>query len=220
MAMQLQDLRNLTLYWLDDLSGGYFTSTQVNLWLNNAQRECQKQLLQAGQNYYLKPSQTSTVKNQSDYVLPSDFLKLHRLELITSGTGVNEVKKLLNSISLNEQMDISTGTGTPDCYILKKNRLTLYRTPDSAKTLRLYYSTRVADMINDTDVPDLPEEFEEFLPIMAAIDGLVKDNRSSPTLAAKYQMYIDRFKQMANDRKQDRSRRVIVRDELSYGDFY
>src|SRR4051812_33893367 len=220
MAMQLQDLRNLTLYWLDDLSGGYFTSTQVNLWLNNAQRECQKQLLQAGQNYYLKPSQTSTVKNQSDYVLPSDFLKLHRLELVTSGTGVNEVKKLLTPISLNEQMDIATGTGTPECYILKKNRLTLYRTPDSAKTLRLYYSTRVADMINDTDVPDLPEEFEEFLPIMAAIDGLVKDNRSSPTLAAKYQMYIDRFKQMANDRKQDRSRRVIVRDELSYGDFY
>lgn len=220
MALQLQDLRNLTWYWLDDLSGGYFTATQVNLWLNNAQRECQKQLLQAGENYYLTTVETSTVANQADYVLPSDFLKLHRLELVLSGTGVNEDKLQLRSITLNQQDVFPTGTGTPECYALKKNRLTLFSTPDSAKTLRLYYSYRVTDMTNDTDVPDVPEEFEEFLPILAAIDGLIKDNRSSPTLAAKYQMYLERFKQMAEDRKQDRSRHIITRDEYVYGDWF
>lgn len=217
MALQLQDLRNLTLYWLDDLNAGYFTPVQVNLWLNNAQRECQKQLLQAGQNYYLKPSQTSTVSGQADYVLPSDFLKLHRLELVLSGTGTNEARSQLAQFTLNQQNQVSTSTGTPEVYILKKNRITLYPVPDSIKTLKIHYSTRVADMVNDSDVPDVPEEFEEYLSILAAIDGLVKDNRQSATLAAKFQMYAKRFEVMANDRKQDRSRYVICRDEYAGG---
>lgn len=210
------ELRNLVLSWLDDLNAGYFTASQVNTWLNNGQNECQKQLLQAGENYYLKVAQTSTVVNQQDYVLPDDFLKLNRLELVLSGTGVNENRIWLQPLTLNQQDIVPTGTGTPEIYILKKNRLTLYPIPDQALTLRLYYSYRIAEMTSDSDSPDVPEEFHEFIAIAAAMDGFVKDDRAPSNLIAKYQEYITRFKQMAEDRRQDRSRQIIVRDTYDY----
>lgn len=217
--MTFLQLRNLTRYWLDDLNGGYFSDTQVNVWLNNAQRQCQSQLLQAGENYYLKPVQTSTVADQADYVVPSDFLKLHRLEIVLSGTGINEDRVILEPITLNQQDPVSIGNGRPEVYILKKNRLTLYPVPDQVYTLRLFYSYRVTDMSADGDSPDVPEEFHEFLALHAAMDGYIKDNRDPSNLTKKYQEYITRFKQLADDRKQDRSRRVIVRD-FDYGPIF
>jgi len=213
----LLDLRNLALSWLDDLQGGYFTATQVNAWINNAQRECQKQLLQAGENYFMKIVETPTVANQADYVVPSSFLKLNRLEIVLSGTGVNENKFWLQPITVNQQDQFSTNIGTPEVYFLKKDRVTLYPVPDRAYTLRLYYSYRIADLTSDSDTPDIPEEFHEFLAILAAMDGFVKDDRVPANLLAKQQAYIERFKQMAEDRKQDRSRQVITRDTYNYG---
>src|SRR5882724_8386671 len=88
--MQFSDLQNLVAYTLDDLQFGYFTSTQVKVWLNNAQRETQKRLMKAGNNRYTIPVQTTLVVNQNDYVLPADFKKLHKLEIIISGTAPNE----------------------------------------------------------------------------------------------------------------------------------
>ena len=82
--MNRGEIRDLCLYWLDDLQGAYFTPTQMNVFINNAQREVQKQLIQAFEDYYLKVVQTTTVANQADYILPQDFLKLRRLEIVLS----------------------------------------------------------------------------------------------------------------------------------------
>lgn len=212
--MTRAELRTLILEWLDDVNAGYFTTATVNTWINNAQREVQKKLLEAGDNYYLETVQTSTVASQADYVIPDDFVKLHRLELILSGTGVNENRLQLNPITLNQQFDYGNGLGTPIAYALKKNRLTLFPTPDQVYTLRLYYSPRVADMNSDSDIPDVPEDYQELIAIEAAFNGFIKDDRSPAVLIDKQAKYIQQLKQTSEDRKQDRSRRVIETDDV------
>jgi len=208
------DLRNLCLYWLDDLQGAYFTPTQMNVFINNAQREVQKQLMQAAEDYYLKVLQTVTVQGQGDYVLPADFYKLRRLEYILSGTGVNEDPLQLQSITLNQRAYLPIGTGTPANYILKSDRFTILPFPDTPNViLRLYYTYRIADMTTDADVPDVPEDYHEYIAVLAALDGFVKDDRSPQNLVDKREAYLKLMKQTAEDRKADRSRQVIVRDQ-------
>lgn len=219
--MTRSDLRTLVLSWLDDTAGAYFTSSQVNVWLNMAQREVQKLLLQAGANYYMKPVETLTVSGQADYVLPSDFMVEHRLEIVVSGTGPTENRQPLVPITTNQQDLISIQLGTPTNYYMKKDRVTLSPTPGtSGQTLRLYYSPRVPDMASDSDSPDVPEQYMEFVAILAAYDGFIKDDRDPGHLVHKKEKYEQLLKQMAEDRNQDLSRQVVSTSEYDYGGMF
>jgi len=112
--MTFQELRNLVWYFVDDQqgitsgTGGYFTNTQSYVFLDNALKETQKQLLQASDFNYLKTVETVTVSGQQDYVIPTDFLKLHRFEYVLSGTTqTTEDVQMLQWVSLN-QSDITS----------------------------------------------------------------------------------------------------------------
>lgn len=217
--MTRAELRNLTLYWLDDDSGGYFTSTIVNAWLNLAQREVQKRLLKAGENFYLSPVETVLVPDQADYVLPGDFVTLHRIEIILSGTGVNEDRFELTPMTLNQQDQTSIAASTPETYVMGKDRITLFPTPDQALTMRLYYSPLVADMSSDSDEPDVPEQYQELIALLAAENGFIKDDRVPSNLKAKLDEYKKDLDALADQRKQDRSRRVVTRERFSDSDY-
>ena len=219
--MTRTDLRTLVLSWVDDTQGSYFTPAQVNVWLNMAQREVQKLLLQSGENWYMKPVETLTVSGQSDYVLPVDFMVEHRLEVVLSGTGPTENRQALVAITTNQQDLVSIQLGNPMNYYIKKDRVTISPTPAiSGQTLRLYYSPRVADMASDSDSPDVPEQFMEYVAILAAYDGFIKDDRDPTHLVHKKEKYEALLKQMSEDRTQDLSRQVVSTSEFDMGGFY
>lgn len=228
MALSFSDLRNLVWYMVDDQqgistgTGGYFTNTQVNAFLNNSQKEVQKQLLQAGEMYYLKTAETTTVSAQQDYVFPSDFLKLHRLEYVLSGsTPTTEDTQMLQRVTLNQTNLIDSKSGTPMAYTVKKNRFSLYPIPDtSGKTLRLYYSYRIVDMVADGDTPDVPDEFSEYIALLASELCHIKDDKASVQLQSKINAYLALLKQMAEDRAEDSSRNVILTTDDGYGDMF
>jgi len=219
--MTRSELKTLMRSWLDDTNGGYFTDSQCNTWLNLAQRRVQMLLLQAGENFYEKTVETLTVASQADYVLPSDFFILHRLEIITSGSGTSESRQPIYPITINQQDFVSISLGTPTNYYLKKDRFTLSPTPDTAnKVLRLYYSYLVADMSADGDEPDAPEQYHELVAIYAAEDGFIKDDRTMNNLMVKKEKYESLIKQAAENRTQDRSRQVVMVEDYDAGNFF
>ncbi len=211
--MTLAELRALTLSWLDDPNAGYFTIPQIDAWLNNAQKEVQKLLLQAGQNYYMKPCQTNLVYGQSDYVLPQDFVKEHRLEIVVSGVPPFENTVPLAPITLNQQDLVPNQIGQPQYYFLKKNRLVLMPAPDTILPLRLYYSPLVADMLLATDIPDVPPSYHEFLAVLATVDGMLKDQRDPSNIIIKRTYYETMLKQDAQERLQDSPRSIVQTGE-------
>lgn len=206
--------------WLDDPNQGYFTAANVNPWLNNAQRQVQQELLQAGNNWYMRPVETLTVLNQTDYVFPSDFIFLHRLEIVISGTGVSENRQPITPMTTNQQDLVSLASGTPTNYYIKKDRFTLMPAPSQVWTMRLYYSPIVQDMQNDSDVPDVPEQFMEYLAILAAYDGFIKDDRAPDNLIAKKAQYQEMLRKMSVDRSQDVPRQVVMVNEFDSGAWY
>lgn len=207
--MTLAEMQNLCAYWLDDLNFGYFTRTQLTVWLNNAQKEVQKKLLQAHQNFYVIPVQTTLVVNQSDYVLPIDFVHLHRLEIVNSGTPPLEDLSPVAPITLNQQDLVPAQTGTPQFYFLKKNRIRVQPAPNVALTMRLYYSPLVSDMTLSTDQPDIPEAYHEMLPVLATLDGLLKDGRDPTQMLTKRQFYEKMLEEETQDRTEDAPRSIV-----------
>jgi hypothetical protein len=219
--MQLSEIRTLALSYLDDTSGGYFTNATMLQFINKAAREVQKQLLQAGENFYVTAQQTTLVPSQAEYILPADFRKTDRVELVTNGLPPNESKIVLASISLQQQDILSNNAvGTPNAYVLKKNRMILFPTPDQAYVLRLWYSYRIADMVNDTDIPDVPYEYHEYIAVLAAIDGMVKDDRPFTNLATMKADYLTLMKQDAEERTEDGSRHIIETSSDGLGSLF
>ncbi len=211
--MTLLQMRQLVWNWLDDSTGGYFDQTFINDAINRGCRETQKQLIMAGEMYYLKmpPAETQTVVNQGTYVLPPDFLKLHRMVYVVSGQGINEYVNSLSFITLNQQDLIgTTTTGTPVCFNIQGNKITLYPTPDKATTLRLWYSYRITDMVSDSDTPDVPEDYQEYACILAAMDGFIKDDRAPTNILTKKAYYERLLEDMAEDRSQQGPRMVVT----------
>lgn len=206
--MTLSELRSLCSFWLDDIQQSYFTPTQLNMFLNRALKEVQKYIVGSGQDYYQHCVQTTLVVNQRDYVLPEDFQKLNRLEVVISGTSPNETFSVVSPMTLNQKDQLFAFTGTPGNYYYKNNRLVLEPAPNLPLILRLVYVYIVADMENDYDVPDCPEQYHEMIAILAAIDAFIKDGRDASLLLTKKTEYLERMKQDVDERSIDQSRNV------------
>lgn len=116
-------------------------------WVNDGVRECALQ-----NNLLQKRASQSTTIGLADYDLPSDILKLHSVKF-------DDIKlQVLTLEEWNEQYNPAVdGTGTPIVCYVWAGKLTLYPTPESAKTLVIDYLydppfTDIGD-IGATEVP-------------------------------------------------------------------
>jgi hypothetical protein len=207
--MNFGELKSLTSFWLDDLNFGYFTETQVQTWLNNAQVEVQKMLIASSQSRYNLWVGTTLVIGQSDYVLPADFRKLQNLEIVLTGTPPNEAVTPIVPITTNQKYLIDMGRSTPAAYRFRKNRLVLQPAPDAALLMRMEYTYLVASMVNSTDTPDVPAEYHELIALLACADGFIKDGRQNPLLLTKIEAYKTDLQQDAQERSQDLTRSIV-----------
>lgn len=216
--MNFGQLTTLVLSWLDDPQGAYFTPSQTAAWINNAQREAQKQLLQAGENYYVEKMSGQTIANQATYVLPSDFRLCHKMEMVCSGTGVSEIRTELDFVTYQQLEQISQSTGFPVAYNLRRNIIEFRPIPDNIYTMYLHQSYRVVDMSNATDVPDIPQDYHEYIAVLATLDGFLKDQRDpSAFVAAKEDKYLQRMVKDAESRDVSAPRTVVVTEGFGGG---
>lgn len=207
------ELQTLVWGWLDDPLGGYFSAAQVQTWLNLGQQKVQKKLIQSGEFWWTIFVQSSTTANIPSYELPTDFLKLHKMEIITSGTYPNEQKVRLNPVTPVQQDFYPNGAGVPGAYWLRKNAIQLMLPPDQAYTMQLLYSYQIPDLTTDTQSPDMPDRYQEGIAIEATLIGLLKDQRSpSDFLMTKQKEFNEDLAKDAQERNVDEPRYVIETD--------
>lgn len=211
--MNRGELRTLVLNWLDDVDAGYFTADDVNTWLNNAQYEVQKQLLDCGELWYLKCVTAYTSQFVDSYALPSDFAKMNRLEFLVQGAPTGSAgQQTWSSIepsTLNEGALINFGAGQPALVTIGKNCLILRQIPDIAYYMRMFYSYLVTPMEEDLNVPDVPIQYHQFIAVQAAWDGYMKDQRDPSIIDEKRGYYLDMMKKDQIQRNRSRPRRVV-----------
>jgi hypothetical protein len=204
----LDEAKTRVSIFLDDLQFGYHTESQVTAYINDAVRETQKYLVLAGQNWYTKCKQASLVSGSCEYYLPDDFLKLNRLEMVTGISGGVDTTYSLNPITLNQQELYSQSSSKPLAYVIVKNRLKLFPVPNVTNTIKLTYTYRIADLVLDTESLDVPEEYTEFVTLLAYKTGALRDDRSTAQIDGKIAMYLTSLKQSSNEREQQKPRYI------------
>jgi len=208
--VQLSEAKTRVSVLLDDLNFGYHTESQVTQFLNDAQAEVQKYLIQAGQNWYTKCKQTSLVAGSCEYYLPSDLLKVNRVEVVTGTSNSVDQTYVLEPITLNQQDFFPQNRSDPSSYVITKNRIKLFPVPQIVRTIKLTYSYRVSPLVLDTESFDVPEEFEEMIVLLAFKTGALRDDRNTSQIDGKIAMYLTSLKQAAADRVQQKARRIVV----------
>lgn len=205
--------------WLDDPLGAYFTPAQVNVWINNGQHEVQKLLLATGDLYYATKMRGVTIQNQDTYALPADFKKLHKFEVVISAAGtVNEIRSTMTPVTYIQLEQVSQSTGCPVAYNIRRNIVTMRPIPDNAYTMYFHQSYRVVDMVNPTDIPDVPDDYTEYIAVLATLDGFLKDQRDpSAFVAAKQDKYETMLKRDAQMREVSAPRTVVVTEDMAPG---
>jgi hypothetical protein len=214
--MTKAQIRAMTLQLLDDPLGGYFDSAFMDNALNRAQEEVQKNLLMASQLYWQKTVVTTTVVNQQDYVLPTDYLLADRLELVTGGTSPNEILQVIMPTTLNQINNFGQLSGVPTQYVILKDRFMLYPIPNpGAQTLRLYYEYKIADLTSDSQTPDIPEIYQKVIAAYAARMGKVKDDSSMENVNLLIAPFENEMRELAEQRQHQRPRHVIETDSAN-----
>lgn len=210
-------MRNLTLDWLDDVDAAYYTTSIVNLRLNLAMWELQKRLISANKEYFTICVKANTVANQQYYSLPSDFMQVVRLEWYETGTSATSLSNRIEQMTPNQKDLLVSVTGNPQYYTLGKTgtgssssrAFILWPIPDRIVEVHLEYNYQVSFMSLDADVPDIPLEFHEYIPILATRDCLIKDARPIAPIETKLEEFETLLKQIAVQRQADSPRMVV-----------
>lgn len=216
--MTTGEIKTYISYLVDDLQMTYFTSAQLLRFINQSLREAQKLLCLAGQNYYVKEAYRQTVANQKDYILPCNTLYIHRIEL-RQGSGTNIDRQTLSSITLNQQDNYST-FAQPVGFFLERNYLILCPIPqDATKQIYMWYTPLVDEVSSDSDIPNLPLEYHEYLAQKAASLCFVKDDRSMDNMLPVLKETEERLKAAAIERVQSHGSKVVTQGGRYLGAF-
>lgn len=148
--MLVSDVATRVKRQFGDEAGAQITDADVIRWCNDAQTEI------ATQNKLLQTIATSTtVVNTQDYASPTDMLALR---------GVRYDKLRLTMLSMddidNVVQDRTEAKGTPQYYWFFGENISLWPTPDEAKTLTVYYTQKPTALTATTDAISLPPQFD------------------------------------------------------------
>lgn len=193
---------------VDDTNFGYHTLTSVKSYLNNAAYEVQRRLLKMHQSYYSQCVTTSLVIDQKEYVLPGDFLCMYDLWIVLSGTAPNEETLQLDYVAPSRKHEFISNSGTPSHFYLKKNKIVLTTAPDAVLTLEMEYAPLIAQMVNDSDEPDIPDQFHELVALYAVRTCFLRDDKQNSLIEGRIKTYEDLIE--ANEQRMENKSKYYV----------
>jgi hypothetical protein len=215
-------IQQLISQWTDDVDQGYFTPTIINTFINNALYPVQRRLILAGQNAYTRCITTPCVQDQNLYALPTDFWGIRRLRIITQGSGATADRSTVDPIAMSQEQMLPK-TGLPRGFYLTKDSsktpcIFLAPAPtQSSWTIEMDYAYVIVPMTLDVDIPDIPEQFHEYLALVAAYDCFIKDDKVPSTIKVKKEEYEDQLDEAAEAIIMAKARTVLITPEGFFG---
>lgn len=164
------------------------TTTEVEQWINTAYYVAISKLADADINYYQGEisREDSDTNTEGRYVLPTNFLKMKRLE-VRYGDGEDMVWATpvdINQFKTPMHPDSDSYSEDNPYYALWENDFYIRPIPTEAsatawstnngEAFRLWYIERPDDLTNGSDVPNIPYFYQHILSYFAANRALRK----------------------------------------------
>lgn len=164
MAYQLSDLVTRVQSRLRDTG---FSSTIIKTYINDTQRdvfnEYRLPFMETTQDYTLAAGETDITNGSG---LPSDFVQA--IDLTLTSSGLESVIRFKDFREIDETYpdpeDTTVNPSNVPMYAYKYGEeIHVYPAPNDAYTVRLRYVKKPTALSSDSDVPEIPSEFEELL---------------------------------------------------------
>lgn len=166
----------------------FYTTQEWNSMISQSWKEFYDIILQKfGDDYYIAPPYTYTTTGTVDptyqaqvFPLPDDFYKLMRCEVALNPADPNSWITLRQFQAIQANLynypNVYTFYGITNLrYRLWGNNLQIVPIASAGQTLRIWYSPKPNQLVNDTDIVECISGFEEYIVVDACIKALVKE---------------------------------------------
>lgn len=226
MAKTLANLRTHCRQYLDEVSEADWSDVQINGEINYAYLEAYTAVIETYEDYYKTDYTANLVEDQQAYALPSDFLKMRRLEVKYDSDG-NYVKATpYNFDQIGVAYDSTTFSSLMrPIYELSGSYIKLLPLPSENVTsgLRMIYIAQETDLDSDTDTINIPfpDRYGKYI-VKGACAELLRKGQQEETVANLYsqefQVGLEKMKQELEVRYADGSK--MIQDTAGgYNDF-
>jgi len=209
----LKDPLPATRTFPDD-SSSFFEDTEMTRWYNLEQRSIQNHMIQADENWFVTSTSITTISGQEEYTLPTDLVKIQRLEDYDNSSNPIEIipmsfndKDRYNSRYPWENSSVSDA----DFYAIRGNSIVLRPRPNKAGTLKLYYSYRIPERVSATSCSAIPDEYHELIMWGMVKKGLMKQESTPEAYSlavTEYTRLLGDLRSTSENRQSQKSRRV------------
>ena len=173
----------------DRENNNFVGTAEWNAMINSSIKELWNILVTSFEDYALSSSSFVTDGASDTYPLPADFFKLRGADWArtpgqpqssTTLTRFNFGERNRNAVGFSVM--IGYGFVVPR-YHVEGNTVRLIPRPSAGMTIQLWYTPRLADLVNDSDVLDGVSGWEELVIVDAAMKALVKEGSDIGALA-------------------------------------
>lgn len=212
----LTDLIARTRTYIDESTQANYTNTEITYAINDAQQFLATEITQVDELYFVNPTPITitpiTNPITPTYALASDFFKLIRMEISTTGEVVpfiNFNEKSIDNLSIPPLVNTAGYGAGMQAYIIGSDYVGFTPPPtDSGMQFQYWYAPIIPDLVAGTDVSILPRPFVDLLSQMAAVDMFIKDEDSINSLELKINRLIDQVKRAARQRQKQNPKYV------------
>ena len=234
MAKTLSTIRTQVRSFLDEPIAADWTNAELDVLINHKYHEVYTAVINVFEEYAtLKEATTAVVADQQEYTLPSDFLKMRRVEVYYSDDS-NAAPKRAIPVPLDQvrrdlaNANVGVQIATNPIYYLRGDVIGLLPIPDEARSagFKIWYYSTVSDMDDDTDTIDLPYPDRDWMLIAygATADALrfgQQEVAEADKFDEKYNMGLKMMQESLEDRVSEEFKGVVdvTSESLDFGEW-
>lgn len=203
--------------------GSEVDGTGLTYWLNEAYMIAVSKITEIFPDYFTKNSTTSSVANQTEYTLPSDFEKAIMVSVSYDGSTFVEATAL-NSINQASPLSQTGATGFDQAnpfYYIAGNEIGILPAPTStlSNNIKIWYSYVPSELSLDADVPAIPKRMQYQLKYWAYASYLDQNDEhvAAERMRQRFDITMDTLVAQLSDRQLSTPKTVEI---IGSGDLY
>lgn len=222
MAKSLSTIRTQVRSYLDEPTAADFTNAEIDRLINVYYHKVYSAVVNVFEDYApLSTANATTVADQQEYSLPSDFLKLRRVEINYDVSNANSAPLRAFPMPMDQvRRDLgNTNLGVNilrnPFYFLRGSVIGFIPVPTRAGTnaIKFWYSPVLSDLSADTDTINIPYPDNYWLLITygAVAEALrfgQQESQEALQLEAKFERGIQQMQEELEDRIADETKLV------------
>jgi hypothetical protein len=220
MSTSLLDLRTRFYNRFDEGATNYISVAEANSLLNEGGEHLHNWIVNEGEYYIWKETPIPMVAGQSDYPLPTDFLKILKVFGTMAYPTVSGSPALrpLDRLMPEEYRGLSMGAfqgpypAIAQCYMLMGNTLRIMPVPmATTPQIVLWYAPQYTPLVVDTDLTSLSQfaAAEEFIINQAVIAARLKEESDTSQLERRQGAIMSMIQSTMTNRDMGRHQHVV-----------